>query len=703
MSLQFNIIPFYAPHKPVSLAFFKQKVDKTFMPLTKSEFPTELWNKHKVELQDLKNLYCNFSNQQEADFVVDVDLNSSSRFALHYFRNLIRNYFLSQEKLIVSSNKINDIEVYLPAKEQSCDKYIEYYCFTIKLQCCRVSQYFELVISFDGTTRSYYQPITQLTNIDKTIISNVVVGNIIYHLKHDADIVNYSLDNAYPIISNPLRRQLGLEVVSHKPDNKYTNTQKLIYGFCKKYIFSDEFDNVLHLVKKDFFIVPQNLIGKLPDDANKLQFRNNQQKIVDDTDTINFSRTGPFQIAQPSEMALKVIFVYQKESGKAARDFVCNAFQDGAIDFTTEYGATYKRIKSMSMAIRQPFSVDDDIVFSNLDNALNEIETQLNQRQFDIKTTKYLAIYISPINKERTEDIHYQIVYAGIKELLIEKGVTIQGFYQENISKKNELPYYFTNIYSAILAKIGGIPWQLKSANPDNLIIGVGAFYSRKKGKRYIGSAFSFNGNGVFSEFTCSHESDRKMLISDIRKAVKLYLQHNDGKKPKMIVIHFYKELSKDDWMPILKMLNEITATVPIIVATIYKTETKDVVAFDNTVKDRMPLSGTYINVDKQTFLLYNNSKYNQADFDKKKRKVFHFPIKIRLDSRNSKALDNDAIVKEVLQQVYQLSRMYWKSVDQQNIPITVKYPELIAEVVPFFKNDVIPNQQFGCHNLWFL
>lgn len=702
MNLQFNVIPFFAPPKPVSFAFFKEKVDNSFVPLTKSEFPTELWNKHKVELQDLNNLYCNFANQQDADFVVDVDFNSSTRFALHYFRHIIRGYFLAKEDLIVSSNKIHDIEVSIPAKEQPSDKYTEYYCFTIKLQCCRVSKYFEMVVSYDGTTYKYNQPITKLTNVDNSYISNVVIGNSIYHLKFDADTVNYNLDNAYPIISNKLKKALKLDIALHKPDNKYTNTQKLIFGFCEKYIFNG-FEEVLHLVKNNFLSVPEGLIGKLPDDANKLQFRNNQQAVVNSTDTINFSRTGPYQIAKPSDMALKVIFVYQKESGKDARDFVCNAFQNGAIDAVSNAGYPYKKIKSMLLAIRQPFTVDEDIVFSNLDNALAEIGEQLNQRLFDNKTTKYLAIYISPISKADTEDIHYQTVYAGIKELLIEKGVTIQGFFQENISNSYELPFYFTNIYSAILAKIDGIPWQLKSANPDNLIIGVGAFYSMKKGKRYIGSAFSFNGNGVFSEFTCSHEADRERLISDIRRAIKLYMKNNEGKHPKMIVIHFYKELSKKDWKPILKMLKEFHSSVPVVVATIYKTESKDIVAFDNEVIDRMPLSGTYIKVDKQSLLLFNNTKYDQAEFDKKKRKVFHFPIKIHLDSYNDKVLKDDSVVKDVIQQVYQLSRMYWKSVDQQNIPITVKYPELIAEVVPFFKNDVIPNQQFGCHNLWFL
>jgi len=57
--------------------------------------------------------------------------------------------------------------------------------------------------------------------------------------------------------------------------------------------------------------------------------------------------------------------------------------------------------------------------------------------------------------------------------------------------------------------------------------------------------------------------------------------------------------------------------------------------------------------------------------------------------------------VREMLNQVYQFSRMYWKSVKQQNLPITIKYPEMVAEIVPHFSDAELPS--FGKTNLWFL
>ncbi len=56
---------------------------------------------------------------------------------------------------------------------------------------------------------------------------------------------------------------------------------------------------------------------------------------------------------------------------------------------------------------------------------------------------------------------------------------------------------------------------------------------------------------------------------------------------------------------------------------------------------------------------------------------------------------------KKLIDQAYQFSRMYWKSVSQQNLPVTSKYPEMVAQIAPHFKDGIIPD--YGKDNLWFL
>jgi hypothetical protein len=58
-------------------------------------------------------------------------------------------------------------------------------------------------------------------------------------------------------------------------------------------------------------------------------------------------------------------------------------------------------------------------------------------------------------------------------------------------------------------------------------------------------------------------------------------------------------------------------------------------------------------------------------------------------------------ITAGLIEQVYQFSRLYYKSVRQQGLPVTIKYPEILARMLPEFSGNGIP--EFGLDTLWFL
>ena len=64
----------------------------------------------------------------------------------------------------------------------------------------------------------------------------------------------------------------------------------------------------------------------------------------------------------------------------------------------------------------------------------------------------------------------------------------------------------------------------------------------------------------------------------------------------------------------------------------------------------------------------------------------------------NSEDLAN--IITELLTQVYQFSRLYWKSLRQQNVPVTIKYPEMVAQIAPLFQGTIHKESK---DKLWFL
>lgn len=58
-------------------------------------------------------------------------------------------------------------------------------------------------------------------------------------------------------------------------------------------------------------------------------------------------------------------------------------------------------------------------------------------------------------------------------------------------------------------------------------------------------------------------------------------------------------------------------------------------------------------------------------------------------------------LVEQLVDQVYQFSRMYWKSTNKQSLTVTIKYPEMVAEIFPYSQHDKLPD--YGKESLWFL
>lgn len=70
-------------------------------------------------------------------------------------------------------------------------------------------------------------------------------------------------------------------------------------------------------------------------------------------------------------------------------------------------------------------------------------------------------------------------------------------------------------------------------------------------------------------------------------------------------------------------------------------------------------------------------------------------------DTTHLKLLEDIDLINLLIDRVYHFIRMYWKSVSQQNLPVTIKCPEMLAEIYPYFKYDKLPD--FGRKTLWFL
>jgi hypothetical protein len=692
--MQFNLLSFKLPTETVTINLYSEKVEETHPNIVfRDELPA-LWEENTDTLSECKFLYCSFTNEQAEckgnKYTAEINLTNTPRFALNYIRHLIYTHFRGRVPA-VSYNFVDGVEIWLKATQTK--ETTQFHKFTLNPQHARITDGFELLVTYDGISTVYNTPVSQLSEIQPELFSLVIAGGELAKYKKLTTEQKAQIDSIYPVLSHSLARALNLPERRELNPNKYISTHNQITAFCNNYLFVADFGQVLNIDKSGFIQVSGQKIFKTSYGSNTLLFSGNRTDIA----PFNGLKNGPYQAPAVPNNNVRFFFIFHKND-TAHATALFNIFTKGLTYTDRNTGVEKTSFPNLAEYIKQPFYTDKNgsITFQNLDTAVQEVRQSLAQKQF-IDGCTYVAIYISPIKKDDTTNPHHSI-YFQIKETLLDKGITSQAIYKERHNDQY-FSFHLPNIAIALLAKLGGIPWRLQDTSKDDLIVGVGAFRSYSIGKKYVGSAFCFRKDGVFQNFDCYRDNDLSKLVAGIRKALMHYVvEHETAER---LIIHYYKTMSKKEAQPIIDMLYRLGLNIPVIVVTINKTETQDIVAFDTESTDLMPTSGTVVRVGGNQFLLYNSAKYDETFAAGKGKKDYPFPIKVKITTADKSCQFDNALFAELLDQVYKFSRMYWKSVKQQNLPITIKYPEMVAEIVPHFSDAELP--PFGKTNLWFL
>jgi hypothetical protein len=414
---------------------------------------------------------------------------------------------------------------------------------------------------------------------------------------------------------------------------------------------------------------------------------------------------------------VQIIFIFPKSSIAEARDlikYMC-------------LGGYKEQSKALSNYIGSNVAYADKsfhIQFENEANPVPEIDQALQAECYRNRDNriKYVGIYISPIHKYASAHDSKECYYK-IKELLLKYDIPTQCIdrdrmndviNKDNRTNKNNFAYTLQNMGVAICAKLGGSPWLLDGTEKKELIIGIGAF--RSDNQQYIGAAFSFDNTGIFNDYSYFEKSELDELVGAIRMAIIRYSSANNP--PERIIIHYYKKISrKHEFKKVEDMLQSLNLDVPVYIVTINKTESEDIVLFDEestyssynyqtnqreNLKSLMPYSGKWVNLgpskEGHKYLLCNNTRYEGERFSA--MDGFPFPVKLTIACPNRNDIIDTPVVQQLIDQVYQFSRIYWKSVKQQGLPVTIKYPEMIAEIMPHFNDKTVYNES---NYLWFL
>jgi hypothetical protein len=483
----------------------------------------------------------------------------------------------------------------------------------------------------------------------------------------------------FPVLSNELKSELDIVINYSRVANKYNEYYNKLQIFIKSFLTTDNFKEIIPLRSADFLKVEKSIINNTTPGSNLLEFGKRGKSRIPFDGLVQY---GPFGHCPYDH--IQIFFIGHPNH------------KDEVFTLYDHFKKGMGNVPSLNSLVNKPLNINasTSIKFTNLLNPIPEIMDVVESRKYDTNT-HYLAIYLSPYDRDEP-DPALRDIYYKLKQSLLKHRISSQVVNAKKI-KDPSFKFYYVNICVAILAKLGGVPWRLERENHNELVVGVGAFKSLTSGVRYIGGAFCFSNDGRFHNFECFSESASYMLVGPISKAINSF--RSKFKNVKRLVIHYYKRMSEEDLEPITKLLHNLGLDIPVVIISINKTESNDYVLFDTNCQVVMPISGTFISIGYDQYLLCNNTRY--SDILPKITDGFPFPIKLTIKSGNKDKVISEKDKKELIDQVYQFSRMYWKSVRQQNLPVTIKYPEMVASFVPFFPNQTIPD--FGKDNLWFL
>ena len=723
-SLFLNTLAFEFPREPQ--IFFFSLTDKEDVPLTKLNhqlFPANI----RDIFPDISNdcfLYTSFTRKLEGFKPLSINF-ATDNYALvkRYYNREIKHYF-THRNYLVEPTFIQDNQIWLPNNTDKAPNGCRLYDrYTIKVNFNHFTNSPELVISYDRKAKVFKKSVAAFLSEEENATADLF--NRVVHVEYFENegkkstkkrVIKYEklleseraidYNNVYPIVGSKLAAYLCFEEEEENDNpfqrvNRYTKYLSKIFGFYNNYLKNENFQKVVPISDKGFDNAKPLQIGKTTPQSKQLIFgKNNLSRNAIDVIPQRGVNNGPFN--QPRYNNIQMFFITSAEHVQYT-NMLSGYIKKG-----------YKIYRGLLQYTNVPVSTAPkgySIAFVDSNNPLPEIEEKLENTDW-LPGVKYLAIYLTPVGKY-IRNKEQRKIYYKVKEKLLKRNISSQCIETDKMLKVLEndsalekagkkgqnFAYTLQNMAIAINAKLGGTPWRINMPTTKELVIGVGAFKNTDTNVQYIASAFSFDNTGAFNSFEYFHKDEISELAGSIEEAIINYTNINN--KPNRLVIHFFKEMSEEEIKPIEDVLHNLELEIPVFVVTINKTESQDFVVFDDKFDDKMPYSGRYINLGNKTYLLCNNTRYENNTFNK--MDGFPFPVKLKISCPTDNELQSDTkIINGLIDQVYQFSRIYWKSVKQQNLPVTIKYPEMVAQIAPHFNGGDIPSN-IGNDNLWFL
>lgn len=422
-------------------------------------------------------------------------------------------------------------------------------------------------------------------------------------------------------------------------------------------------------------------------DINQVEFDKNQMLFGRSHKDVNAASGmrdgGPFEVPNEKAKNIKFLFIYQN------REQANNLFA-----YLKKGLKHYPGLLSyVGIAVNV---ANERLQYTSEETFVGEFENFITTELPLADYSDYFALVLLPFSRESSDTEENKLYYL-IKEKLLQKNIASQLIDSKKINSAN-FHFHLPNISIAILAKIGGIPWKLDRKAYNELVVGFNE--EKYEDNSILGTAVYFDNSGKLKQVRSFQGAQRSELILSLKNSIEEFLVVNQNAQPERLVIHYYKPPRRDEMDSIDRLIREeFRFNLPFAFVEINDTKVSSEICFDVEFNYGMPTSGTFVKLKRSgnEYLLFNNQRYWKNPL--KPISAEEYPIKIKLYNTESGGFNH----KELLSQVYEFSRLYWKGLKQRSQPVTTQYAKMIADFAAHFKEGKIPDNPVAQSTAWFI
>jgi len=284
-------------------------------------------------------------------------------------------------------------------------------------------------------------------------------------------------------------------------------------------------------------------------------------------------------------------------------------------------------------------------------------------------------------------------VYYRLKAYLINSNITSQFIRYDRydrLSQRN-IRFYTDNLVVQLFSKLGGRPWVL-SMDPEkgsDIIIGTGATRISKENLFCFAMIFRRDGTMMWNEISpiVNKEKYLRHLKEIIIKTVKDFKKKNPDWRVEKLTLHISSKRPKisggeteilESTIEELKEQNLISENVKFSILHINETHPYWLMGDPNNRYH--PYEGIKVKLSSKRYLI-TISQPQQGRYELEMPKPIK-PLSVEIVKHNWTEEDFYQCSKEVIDEVYFLSKMNWRGFRGRNLPVTVNYPKLVARII---------------------